>query len=106
MVVGFMYCPDCGERINRDIKINGDGIPERVCPECGVVRVDRGWYKYVNQKEAIEIIEHRGRRGCFVQKDGGTYIGIDNTDGDAWVEEFPDLIECLHWLLGDKEERT
>lgn len=34
---------------------------------------------------------------------GVEYIGIDNSTGDAWTEEFPDLTECMMWLVGEKE---
>lgn len=102
-------CPDCGSFVPRNIYFDwmgkNENAPLWVCPICGVVHEDHRWYKYVNQQEAIEIIEHRGRRGLFVQEDGATYIGIDNSTGDAWVEEFPNLTECLMWLAGsDKGE--
>ena len=27
------------------------------------------------------------------------YIGCDNTDGNAWIEEFDTRIDCFAWLL-------
>ncbi len=27
-----------------------------------------------------------------------------NSDGNAWTEEFPDRLECLSWLLQEREE--
>lgn len=103
-MVSATRCRHCSGFVIRDIQFNEKGNPFWVCPLCGVVEEDHSWYKYVNQKEAIEIIEHRGRRGLFIQENGATYIGIDNSTGDAWVEEFPDLLECLMWLA-DKEAK-
>lgn len=103
MIVDATRCNHCGSFVRRDIRFSDTGAPFWVCPMCGVVMEDHRWYKYVDHKEAVEIIEHRGRRGRFVEEDGATYIGIDNTTGDAWVEEFPDLLECLMWLAGEKE---
>lgn len=97
-------CVKCRSFVSRDIQFDKAGNPFWICPACGAVTWDRGWYKYVDQAEATEIIEHRGRRGLFVQKCGETYVGIDNRTGDAWVEEFPTLTDCLMWLA-DKEEK-
>lgn len=88
-------CRHCSSFVSRDIQFNETGNPFWACPLCGVMEEDHRWYEYVNQEEAIEIIEHRGRRGLFVQEDGATYIGIDNSTGDAWVEEFPNAMVCL-----------
>ena len=35
--------------------------------------------------------------------DGDTVIGVDNSTGDAWTEDFPTLEECLAWLKKDGE---
>ncbi len=56
--------------------------------------------KEVTAKEALAIVRTRNPIGCFWQKDGELYIGIDNTTGDAWVEEFTALESCLAWLEG------
>ena len=104
MMIAATRCNDCGSYVSRDIQFDENGRPYWICPCCGVFKEDHRWYKYVSRKEAIEIIEHRGCRGLFVEEDGGTYIGIDNSTGDAWVEEFPDLTECLMWLADAKEE--
>lgn len=65
---------------------------------------DHGWYKYVSQEQANKIIETREPRGKFVQDTGIEFVGIDNSTGDAWVEEFPDLTECLKWLNDKMKE--
>jgi len=103
MVRKHGWCPDCGEHISIEIRIGADGDPYWACPHCGVVHITRSWYKYVTEEEMFEIINHRGPRGLFVHEDATCYIGIDNRDGDAWVEEFPDLDSCLRWLADEEE---
>lgn len=57
--------------------------------------------KLITQEEAKEIIDTRQPIGLFYEVDGDWYVGIDNSTGDAWVEEFKTKEECLAWL---KEE--
>ena len=57
----------------------------------------------VTQTEALGIIESRTPHGLFVQPSGDIIIGIDNCDGNAWVEEFTRLEDCLSWLTNEKE---
>ena len=106
MVIDAIRCYHCGEFVRRNIQFDENGVPFWCCPECGAITEDYRWFKYVTQEEATEIVEHRGRRGRFVLEDGAAFIGIDNTTGDAWVEEFPDLLECMIRLCGDKEDRN
>lgn len=54
--------------------------------------------KLVSSEEAIRIIETRKPSGLFIQQAGDRWVGIDNTTGDAWTEEFEDLNACLSWL--------
>lgn len=107
MIAQATRCYDCGSYVSRDIYFGRFGkrnnVPLWVCPNCGVVHEDYRWFKYVSQQEANAIIEHRGPRGLFVLETGVEYIGIDNSTGDAWTEEFPDLTECMMWLAGEKE---
>ena len=35
----------------------------------------------------------------FYDEQAKKYIGCDNTDGNAWVEEFNTRIDCVAWLL-------
>ena len=35
----------------------------------------------------------------FYDEKAKKYIGCDNTDGNAWVEEFDTRIDCVAWLL-------
>lgn len=40
--------------------------------------------------------------GLFYTKDGKLYVGIDNTDGHAWTEEFKTKKSCFKWLKGER----
>ena len=44
------------------------------------------------------VIKTRQPLGLFYVRQEGTYIGIDNSAGHAWVEEFADLYSCKQWL--------
>ena len=38
--------------------------------------------------------------GLFYAKEDGVYVGIDNSTGHAWTEEFKRRSKCLRWLKG------
>ena len=48
---------------------------------------------------AENIIDTRKPQGLFYLLDRGVYIGINNTTGHAWTEEFTNLYLCKKWLL-------
>lgn len=52
----------------------------------------------ITPKDAREIIDKREPHGLFYLEEDGVFVGIDNSTGDAWIEEFPDMTECLLWL--------
>ena len=58
----------------------------------------------VTRQAAIDIIENRHLYGLFIQADGAKVIGIDNQDGNAWVEEFDNLQDCLNWLVDEHDK--
>lgn len=39
-----------------------------------------------------------GPPGLYYTKENGIFIGIDNSTGHAWVEEFKSRRKCLNWL--------
>ncbi len=39
-------------------------------------------------------------RGRYYLQDGDKWVGIDNSTGEAWTEEFPSKRKCLRWLKG------
>lgn len=103
MILEAVICPDCGEISIRDIQIDELGVPFWACKKCGVVHEDRSWYRSISQDEATAIINTREPRGLFLLDTGIEIVGIDNETGDAWTEEFPDRVECMEWLIGDRE---
>ncbi len=54
--------------------------------------------KEISKVEAYTIIGTAKPRGLFYLQEGNGYTGIDNMTGDAWVEEFPTMLDCLNWL--------
>ena len=55
--------------------------------------------KKITTSEADCIIYSRRPFGLFYLIHDGVYIGIDNSNGHAWTEEFTNLRQCKHWLL-------
>lgn len=43
--------------------------------------------------------------GLFYLEEDRRFVGIDNSDGNAWTEEFQDKDSCLRWLNGEEEKR-
>lgn len=59
-------------------------------------------YKKVTKKEMEEIIKSRKPLGHFYRKTSeAVYVGIDNSTGDAWVEEFDSENSLKKWLNGE-----
>lgn len=56
--------------------------------------------KRVNKQEAEKIIDTFKPIGIFYMYDNeaNVYVGIDNSSGECWVEEFYSLEDCLEWL--------
>lgn len=54
----------------------------------------------ITEEEANRVILDGEPKGLFWQMDGDIVVGIDNTTGDAWTEDFTTLEECLAWLNG------
>ena len=54
--------------------------------------------KKINNEQAGRIIDIRYPLGLFYVLKAGVYIGIDNSNGEAWTEEFPNLRKCKRWL--------
>ena len=45
------------------------------------------------------IINARKPLGLFYLPGDRVYVGIDNSTGHAWTEEFASLWQCKRWLL-------
>ena len=54
--------------------------------------------KEIDCSEVRRIIENREPLGKYYVCENGKHVGIDNTTGDAWVEEFDSLSNCYAWL--------
>lgn len=52
----------------------------------------------VNAEQAEYIIEFREPIGNFYRESDGVFVGIDNSTGDSFVEEFKDKETCIAWL--------
>ena len=48
--------------------------------------------------QADNIIKTCRPLGKYWTKQNGLYIGIDNSTGDAWVEEFESYTQMIRWL--------
>ena len=57
--------------------------------------------KKISNKKALEVIENRLPLGQFYTIESGVYVGIDNTDGDAWTEDFTTLEDLKNWMFGN-----
>jgi hypothetical protein len=56
----------------------------------------------LTKEQASEVIETRTPTGLFYTKENGLFIGIDNSSGDAWTEEFKTKESCFKWLRGGR----
>ena len=56
--------------------------------------------KEITPTDARTIINTQQPRCLFYTKENGVYVGIDNTTGDAWTEDFKTLDACAKWLHG------
>lgn len=58
----------------------------------------------ITKKQFENIIDTREPAGSFLLLNKNSFTGVDNTTGDAWVEDFKDLQNCLRWLHGEDLE--
>lgn len=47
-------------------------------------------------KDPVDYVDDAGAHRFKGDED--LFIGIDNSTGDAWTEEFDNLEQCLNWL--------
>lgn len=59
--------------------------------------------KQITKLEGSKIIVNFQPVGLFIFKEDDSYIGIDNSTGDCWVEEFITEDLCMKWLKGEIE---
>ena len=102
MYCDTVRCKKCRWPVNRRVHVDPDGVPRWTCPICGAVWDGSDFYKTVSRKEAAEIIEFRYPEGYFMVKEDGKFVGIDNSDGDAFTEAFKSKERCIRWLAGEE----
>lgn len=59
----------------------------------------------ISVSQMAVLVEMDGPIGLFYYKEGSDlFTGIDNSTGDAFIEQFRTLEECLRWLNRIEEE--
>jgi len=73
-------------------------------------RAAQAGVKKIAKEEAAKVIDTRKPIGKFYLTQGRTIVGIDNTTGDAWTEEFKSFETFYHWittqLTAEETEKT
>jgi len=91
-------CPTCNYVYNR----HSDPRP---CEKCGgpleyeYGLTARDGITKVEPRMLRIIIDTRQPLGLFYALADGEYTAVDNHDGHAWTEAFPNLRRCKRWLL-------
>jgi hypothetical protein len=91
-------CPKCGHWYDRHAEM----LP---CSKCGgPLEYEGGRARYDGIVEVTpdmlrRIIETREPLGLFYAREKRVYTGVDNHDGNAWTEPFPNLRSFKRWLL-------
>lgn len=57
----------------------------------------------ISNEQALQIILERKPLGLFFCRENQRYVAIDNSFGDAFVEEFDNAVLCKDWLNGKFE---
>ena len=92
-------CRNCGKETTGPVFFDELG-PHMVCKHCEASFDTDKFYEVIDMARSSEIIRTRQPEGLFLLEEGGKFIGIDNSTGDAWTEEFGDRNQCLQWLAG------
>jgi hypothetical protein len=58
--------------------------------------------KFVTPEAAQNIVMKRTPTGKFYTVEGGLYVGIDNSHGEAWTEDFNNFRICVRWLADEE----
>lgn len=63
-----------------------------------------GMIERIDIEKGIEIMRTFQPPGLFVyyEPPTGLYVAIDNSTGDAWVEDFDTMAEAIAWLKQEK----
>jgi hypothetical protein len=60
----------------------------------------------ISAETACEIISHplESSSDRFWLQENDRYVGIDNSEHSAWVEDFSTKEECLNWLEENQKD--
>lgn len=90
-------CPHCGKKTYSRIIVSQTSTGY-FCTHCGAFTEDRSWYTEVDEATMKRIIETRQPEGLFLCVSGDKITAVDNQTGDAWTEDFPNLVSAWEWL--------
>lgn len=84
----------------------GDKVLDMYCTEFAAVpkggspmsRIRR-----VSLEQMQNMIESHIPLGLFLTKEGRTWVAVDNSTGDAWMENFSWKRQAIRWLRGNFE---
>ncbi len=68
-----------------------------------IVFKNRVKIKRVSPEFLGKVIEDRIPLGHFLAKEGRKWVAVDNSTGDAWMEEFSRKRQAVRWLRGKFE---
>ncbi len=57
----------------------------------------------VDANTITDVIETRHPLGLFLCREDRYWVAVDNSDGDAWTEDFRWKFRAIQWLRGKFE---
>ena len=96
---------------NNNLKEFIDGL-EKEIENIKYLDIDR--IKKITRQELDEMLEiHNNEKqfplkykGLFIFEENGMLLGIDNTSGDLYMEDFDNLEQCVNYLNNEEEEEN
>ena len=65
--------------------------------------MDRIRIQRVSPEQVQKVIRQYAPYGCFLTREDGKWIAVDNSTGNAWTEEFRWKRAAVRWLHGALE---
>lgn len=59
--------------------------------------------KEVTLEVLANIIEERKPLGLFYSQEGSRFVAVDNSQGEAWTEDFETIEQVRNFLLGQED---
>ena len=96
---------------NNNLKEFIDGLEKEIE---NIKYLDMDGIKEITRQELDEMLEiHNNKKqfplkykGLFIFKENGMFLGIDNTNGDLYMEDFDNLEQCVNYLNNEEEEEN